>query len=280
VIGAVLFGLLAAVSWGTADFCGGLAAKRTTVYSVIIVGNLVAFVVYTALALLFAEPILGWAQVVWGASAGLAGGVGLAALYHALASGQMSIAAPISAVIGASFPVVITMVTAGLPGGWQVLGFALALVGIWLVSSADGWASGLRPSWSIVGLPLLAGVGFGLFFVLIHRAGDAAIFAPIVHARWASTLLMLGLVWRGGQRLIPPRAVWPLAALSGLLDGGANVLFVVASQSGRLDVASILSSLYPAVTVLLAWLLLGERLSRTQLTGVLATLLAIGLIVA
>jgi drug/metabolite transporter (DMT)-like permease len=273
-LATVVFGLASAISWGAGDFSGGLAAKRAPVFGVLAVGHGVGLLLLIVLALVWGEPLPPATDLGWGLAAGLAGAVGLASLYRALAIGQMGLVAPLSAVLTAALPALFGMISDGVPGALKLVGFVLALVGIWLVAGT-GAAVGLRDG---TGLAVLAGCGFGLFFILVHRAGASAVFWPLTAARIGSLALVLPVAIARRQ-LLPPnlRLVAP-ALLSGTLDAAGNAFFVLAAQTGRLDVAAILASLYPASTVLLAALLLGERVQRVQAVGIVAALAAIALI--
>ena len=272
----VVFGLLSAVTWGAGDFSGGLATRRANVYSVVIWSQLVGLFLLTGLALAFGEtppPPQDW---LWCGMAGMAGAVGLMGLYRALALGRMGVAAPLSGVVSAALPVVVGLFLEGLPGGLQLIGFGLALVGVWFLSRS-GEAS-IRAS--DLGLPFMAGVGFGLFYVFIDRVSATAVFWPLAAARTASLILVLAVVRFSRQPAAPQIQYLPLIALAGALDAGGNAFFVLAAQAGRLDVASVLSSLYPASTVWLAWAFLKERITRPQTLGIFMALGAIVLIAA
>jgi drug/metabolite transporter (DMT)-like permease len=200
----------------------------------------------------------------------------LAALYRALAIGNMGVAAPITAVLSAALPVLFASLTQGVPGAFQITGFGLGLLGVWLLSRPEG--SDNHPQG--LGLALVAGVGFGGFLILINQAGGTGFLWSLASARATSLVLMsiiaLGVSRRGPVQLA--RGLFVPIILSGVLDVGGNAFFVLAAQVGRLDVAAVLSSLYPATTVLLAWLLLKERMTRAQTAGIVAALLAIPLI--
>jgi uncharacterized membrane protein len=273
-LAAVVFGLASALSWGAGDFSGGLASKRAPVFGVLTIGHGTGLLLLIALALLWGEPLPSAGALGWGLAAGLAGAVGLAALYRALAVGQMGLVAPLSAVLTAALPALFSILTAGLPGAAQLAGFGLALLGIWLVAGT-GAVAGARAG---LGLAVLAGCAFGLFFILIHRAGESAVFWPLAAARAASLGLVLPIALGRRQLRVPDRRLLVPVLLSGALDVAGNAFFVLASQAGRLDMAAILSSLYPASTVVLASVLLGERVVRVQLVGIGAVLAAIALI--
>jgi drug/metabolite transporter (DMT)-like permease len=273
-LAAVVFGLASALSWGAGDFSGGLATKRAPVFGVLAIGHGTGLLLLIALALVWGEPLPSATDLGWGLTAGLAGAVGLASLYRALAVGQMGMVAPVSAVLTAGLPALFGILTEGLPGALKLVGFGLALLGIWLVAGA-GTSVGARDG---LGLALLSGCGFGIFFILVHRAGASAIFWPLTAARIGSLGLVLPIALGRRQFLRPDVRLLVPVLLSGVLDVAGNLFFVLAGQAGRLDVAAILSSLYPASTVLLAALLLGERVMRVQAVGIVTALAAIALI--
>ena len=273
-LGSVAFGLASAASWGAGDFAGGLASRRAPAAAVVIASQGVGIALLGILALVTGEAVPSVGQLGWAALAGANGALGLLALYSALASGRMGIAAPVSGVVGAVVPVVVGMVLDGPPGPLRLGGFALALVGVWLLTAAGGAADRARPRELV--LPILAGLSFGLFLVFIHRAGGSAIFWPLTTARATSMAVLAAIGAVTGTLRLPGRSALGLTCLAGLLDTGGNAFFVLAAQAGRLDVAGVLSSLYPASTVALACLLLRERLTRRQGIGAVATLAAIG----
>ena len=271
------FGLAASLCWGSGDFTGGLASRRAHVASVIISAYAIGFVLLIALALIWREPFPARVDLLWGGLAGVAGVLGLLAFYSALARGKMGIAAPVSAVLTAMLPVLFSTFTAGLPGLPQLGGFVLALLAIGLISRPEH-SSGSPEG---IGLAVLAGCGFGCFFILISRVHPGATFWPLAVARLAAIcVLLISLRRLRAQRILPGRAVAPLVVLAGILDAVGNAFFVLAAHSGRLDVAAILSSLYPAATVLLAALVLRERVTRIQGIGIVFVLVAVPMISA
>ncbi|MDP2995819.1 MAG: EamA family transporter [Anaerolineales bacterium] len=272
---SILFGLTSALTWGAADFCGGIASKRTNVYGVVIGAEGFGMVLFMALALACGEPVPPLQTWLWGSASGLSGGIGLLLLYHALSSGRMSVAAPVSAVSAAIIPVVVGAVVDGLPGVWTFAGILLALAAVWLIARGEGGRENAAIRLNEITLPLIAGVVFGMYFVFMHQASREAFFWPIVASRLASTVGILGYALVTRQPWGPERKHWPLIALSGLLDVSGNAFYVLGGQIGRLDVAAVLGSLYPGSTVLLAGLFLHERFSRLQLAGILAALAAI-----
>jgi len=266
--------LAAAASWGAADFSGGLATKRVNPFGVVVVAHGTGLLFMLLLALLAKEPVPSRISLLWGMAAGLVGGIGLAALYKALAIGKMGVNAPLSAVIAALLPLLFSFSTEGLPRPLQLVGFVLALISIWLIAAQPG-ASGGREG---LGLAVVAGIGFSGFLLFSKLAGAHALFWPLVFARLASLLLMLAIVLISRPEWKPAKGALPYMLVAGVLDSGANALYVAATQHGRLDVAAVLSSLYPASTVILARVLLKERLSQPQSAGIVAALIAVPLI--
>ena len=268
--------LVAAASWGGGDFCGGLASKRASVFRVAAVAHGCGLIAMLTMAWLTGEAIPPRTDLWWGAFAGLVGAFGIAALYRALAIGRMGVVAPVAAVITGVLPVLVGFRTEGMPDRIQMLGFALALVSIWLVARPNETVDSHRG----LGLAVLAGMMFGLFLVAGKQAGHHGIFWPLVAARSVSTMLMLALVAVSPRDSQPLRTVlWPMV-LSGLLDSAGNALFIAATRHGRLDAATVLSSLYPASTVILARVLLKERISKPQALGIVGALASVALISA
>ncbi len=270
----IVFGLTSAACWGSGDFCGGFASKRWPVYSVIISSQLIGVGLLISLAVIFKETVPPLEQLLLGGAGGLAGALGLVALYRALATGRMGVAAPIAGVVGVALPVLIGAMLDGLPGATQIVGFGLAAFAVWIISRTDD------TRWRLydLGLPLLAGLSFGVFFVIIGKVSNTAVIWPLVAARCASlgALTIVATVTR--QPRMVPLSHWRLIALIGVLEVGGNAFYALAGQSGRLDVAAVISSLYPAATVLLARVILKEHLGQKQSLGVLAALVAIVLI--
>jgi drug/metabolite transporter (DMT)-like permease len=273
-LAAVGFGLIASLSWGTSDFSGGIAAKRAPIFAVMVFSYGIGLALLASLALFSGEPMAEPIDLIWGAVGGVSGGVGLTAQYRALSLGRMGINAPISALLSSMIPVVFAALTEGLPTTIQLAGFALALISVWFLARP----SSVGDDHQGIGLAVAAGVGFGLFFILLGQVSDDAVFWPLASARGASFLFLLSMALLSRQGWSPRRAVIPIMLLAGLLDVGGNTFFLLSAQAGRLDVASVLSSLYPAVTVILARVLLHEHLTRLQTLGVILALLAVPLI--
>jgi len=276
---SIIYGIASAATWGAADFIGGLASKRTSPYRVLFLGELAGFIPFLALALLAREPIPAVADLLWGALASLVGLAGLTLLYRALADGQMSIAAPVSALFAALLPVIFGFFTLGAPSLATFIGFGFAFSAVWFISQTDmaNWRYPLQGLRSLrdLRLPLLSGLFFGLYFIVVHRATLNAFFWPLVMARFAGFVAfgLYALITR--QPAMPPRDVWGFCIINGVIDIGGNAFYILSAQTGRIDVAAVLGALYPASTVLLAWIFLKEKISWLQAFGVLLAFTAI-----
>jgi drug/metabolite transporter (DMT)-like permease len=211
---------------------------------------------------------------LWGTLAGLCGMIGLGFLLRGFASGQMGIVAPVSAVLAAAIPVIFAAFTEGLPHELQLLGFGLALISIWLFSRPG--PLGYRPAG--FGMALLAGLGFGGFFILLSLVSENAIFWPLISGRLVACVLMAAFAFSTRRLVFTAHFPLGLLAFIGVIDVSGNLFFLLAVQMGRLDVSAVLVSLYPAVTVILARLVTGEKMTRLQVSGVIAAVLAIVLI--
>lgn len=267
------YSLAAVCFWGTSDFIGGHTARRFSPFLLAALGHLSGTIMVAALALLGHYPFPPLAHLGWAMAAGAAGGVSLAFFYRALSQGNMGVAAAISALLGAALPAAFGMVTEGLPHRPALAGFLLALPAVWLIARAEGES---RPKGAA--LASVAGCGFALFFVFIRQAGSGAALWIAAASRSAS-LLVTGLITLIGRRFHPVYpAGFALALLAGCLDVSGTVMFVRASQTGRLDIAVVLTSLYPAITVLLARMILKERFTTWKTVGMIAALAAVPMI--
>lgn len=271
---AALFALSAAVSWGSGDFTSGLSTRRIGAFHTLLISFFFGLLILTAIALATGEPISSSHDLIWGILAGTMGTAGFICMLQGFAIGRMSIVAPVSAVVAAVIPVVIGAIGEGMPRPIQLGGFALAFVSIWLLSSHS--ESEPRPSG--FGLALLAGLGFGAFFAALDQIGETAVFWPLVASRLFALLILLVIVLFTRRPLIPANPPMGLLVMAGVLDVGGNFFFLHAIRTGRLDIASVLVSLYPAVTVLLAALIIKEHLNKLQLIGVMLAVTAIALI--
>jgi len=270
------FSLAAVVTWGTGDFIGGYAAKRLNAFLVTALAHASGVALMLTVALVRHSPVPGRTSILWAIAAGLCGGAALAAFYQALASGKMGLTAPVAAVLGAAIPTVFGMITEGMPRVLQAGGFLLAAVGIWLISRDDG-VSGQTQG---LGLAALSGFGFAAFIICIKQTGDSPAEWSAAFSRTASLILVAVIVLLSRTPRKISRTGVILGLIAGVLDTTGTMLFIRATQTGRLDVAVVLSSLYPAVTVLLAWLVLREGFSRWKALGMAAALLAVPMIAA
>jgi drug/metabolite transporter (DMT)-like permease len=272
----ILLGLASALLWGAGDFGGGLTTRRAALYGVVLGSQLVGVVIAGSLFIVRAEPVPGLADVGWSVAAGILGAIGITVLYLGLARGRMGVVAPVTGVLAAAIPVTVGIVTEGLPNAIVVVGIALAVIAVVLVSRVPGEGGG--PSG--LGLALIAGVGIGLFNTTLAQVDARLAFGPLTIVRVTNGLLIAAVivVTRGAWRV--PARVLPAVLLIGILDMGGNAAYLLATQAGELAVAATLSSLYPVTTVLLAAVLLRERMTGDHAVGVVAALVAIGLIAA
>ena len=265
-----ILALSAAAIYGTADFLGGVAARRTSALAVTVLAHVVGLALLgAALAVLpAAHPTP--ADLVFGAVAGTLGGVGLILFYRALASGAMSVVAPVAALFGAALPV-----TVGIGLGEQLslpalVGIGVAVAAVALVSREEpvGLERAPRPAIQHpLVLAVLAGVAFGGFFVMLSRTHAAAGLWPLLTARVASIALLGGFSLLTGRSLRPTPGSRRLIVAAGGGDMVANVLYLLAVRRGLVSLVAVIVALYPAATVLLAQVVLGERLRRVQVAG-------------
>jgi len=272
--------VLAVFIWGASDFSGGYASKRANAFVVTAFSHLCAFVLMFAVALPQHGAFPSRTSILWALAAGAVGGFSLAIFYRALSAGQMGLTAPIAALLGAAIPVLADIGMEGAPSRWTVAGFVLAIIAIWLITrpeSSDNDDGFGHPKG--VAMAALAGVGFAGFYLCIHQAhGSPAWLATI--SRVGSFAVTAIAVLATRAPLVVPRSSIVFAALAGCLDITGSVLFIFASQHGRLDEAVVITSLYPAITVLLARIVLKEHFSRWKFIGLLAALAAVPLISA
>ncbi len=266
--------LSAAVAWGSGDFTGGIASRKAGAFRTILISYTVGLSALVIVALATREALPVGKDLLWGALAGLLGMAGLGFLLRGFAAGRMGIVAPVSASLAAAVPVLFTALTEGLPGPGKLLGFVLALAGIWMLSQPE--ALGSRPAGLF--MALAAGLGFGGFFIALDQVGEGAVFWPLAAGRLVCCAVLLAFALATRRPLRVPRGLLGVMMLAGVLDVVGNLFFLLATQAGRLDVATMLGSLYPAVTAVLAWLAAGEKLARVQAAGVATAVAAIVLI--
>jgi drug/metabolite transporter (DMT)-like permease len=275
---AVVLALASAVVYGAADFLGGLSSRRASAFGVVAVSQVVGLLALLVLLPWLGGPV-GPSDLAWGAAAGIAGAAGLVIFFRTLARGVMSVVAPVTAVTAAAVPVLVGLLGGNRIGPWAAAGIVLALAAVVLVS-ADGGLSALRAARPASLAPALAaGAAFGLFFVLLDRTSQDSGLTPLVAARLASVACVVVVALAGRQSLKVGRAALPLVALSGVGDMTANALFLLATQQeGQLAITGVLASLYPVSTVVLAQVLLRERLAAAQLAGLGTAVAAVALI--
>lgn len=276
---SILFGFTSAIAWGAGDFAGGIASRRASAYRATLYGEALGLVVLLAAAVVLRESPMSWQDWAWCTLAGALGATGLLILYRSLASGQMSIAAPVSGLMAAALPVVAGSLLQGLPGPVTFLGFALALLAVWLVSQGKGASPQALARLSELRLPLISGICFGMYFILIHQGSQHALLWPMIAARCSGAISLTILAALKREVRLPEAALLPWVLLNAAGDVGGNTFYILAGQAGRMDVAAVLGSLYPGMTVILAWLLLKEKITRLQLAGILAALAAIVMLI-
>lgn len=273
----VILGLLAAVSYGAADFCGGLATKRTSTWAVTVVSQAIGLVLFACiLPLLPGHPHP--MDFMWGALAGLCGGAGIALLYYALSVGAMGVVSPITAVLAASVPVLFGTLRGEHLRLLQVVGIVLALIAVVMISLSNEGDGRREIATAGVKAAVASGLILGAFYIFLAHAGKDAGLFPLLSARVASIALLTILAISFGQTLVPSRASLPLIAVAGVIDMSANVLYIVATFNSYLSIAAVLTSLYPVSTVLLAAFVLRERLRAVQYAGLLCALAAVAMI--
>jgi drug/metabolite transporter (DMT)-like permease len=279
-VGAIAFGVGAAVCWGLADFLGGLRARTLTLAPILLFSQFAGLTAVAVVVLVGGKPAPSFGDVAPALVAGAAQLVGIAALYRALALGTMSVISPISASGAAALPVVVGIAGGEDPAALQLAGMAVASVGVVLATRSPA-APQTAGSHRALALSGVAALGFGGFFVGMDAAVDSAdpFWALLVARAAAAALLVVALaVLRPGLATDP--AVLPALVLIGLLDVGANACFTLGTDTGLLSVVAVLASLYPVTTVVLARGVLGERLVAIQGAGVVVALAGVSLIAA
>jgi len=287
----VLFALAAAASWGGGDFSGGMGVKATGgtttgALRLVIVAHTVSLTVLTLLCVFTGAAWPHGPAMLWALAAGVAAGVSLTAFYVALARGAMGVSAAVSGVLAATIPALVSMGVEGMPGVLRLAGFAVALAAIWVIAAGDSPENaGSQPTMM---LAIVGGLGFGFYFVALRMANGLGVMEPIALARAGSLvtcLVLLAIVsLRGKEKVAHKVAPWLSLVAVGwalgvaLLDTGGNLLLVAATRTGRLDVAAVLASLYPATTILLAAWRLHERPTKRQIAGMVAALVAVVMI--
>jgi drug/metabolite transporter (DMT)-like permease len=285
VHGNALLALAAALLWGGGDFSGGMSVKRAggsmgAALRVILLSHSVSLIVLMGMAWARGDAFPHGAPLAWGLVAGATAGVALACCYVALSRGAMGASAALSGLLAAAIPAAVSAGIEGSPGLLQVAGFVVAGVAIWLIAAGEN-PEAKTADRGTVWLAVVGGVGFGIYFVALRMAGAAGVIWPLATARMGSlavcSLLVAGMGLRDGVvRMTRTVVAWALGAV--LLDTTGNLLFIAATRAGRLDVAAVLASLYPASTILLAAWTLRERPTRRQGLGMAVAVVAVVMI--
>jgi drug/metabolite transporter (DMT)-like permease len=285
----IVLGLAAAVLYGSGDFLGGMATRRAHVLAVLTVADTAAVITAMAAAAMFPGHA-SLAGLAWGISAGLIGGLGLIVFYIGLATGPMSVVAPVSGLISTVLPVAVALAEGERPGAGVYAGALLCLVAVVLASSAGRTSAADGPGrpespgrGRAIAYGIISGASFGLFFLLIRNAGQSGTFWPVAAGRIGELAVVL-IAAAVTRRALLPRGTGgrPLlaAAGAGVIDVVANICYVAATRTGMFGLAVVLASLYPGVTVLLARVVLGERLRWVQRAGLVLAAIGILLVAA
>jgi drug/metabolite transporter (DMT)-like permease len=271
----LILSLCSAITYGLSDFTGGLLTRRASAWAVAATSQAAATILALwLLAVTEGEPDA--TALLWGALAGIGSGAGNVLIYRGLAMGRMTVVAPISAIATATVPVLVGLASGERPGTLPVLGVLAALPAIWLVSASGTGPSGAKRADLINGL--LAGLGFGLQFSALGQVPEQAGLAPLAVSQAVSVVaIVIGAIALSAP-WIPRDRFSRLGVVAGLFAGIATICFQFAAQIGMLTIAAVVASLYPAVTVLLAALVLRERVGRTQGVGLALAATAVALI--
>jgi drug/metabolite transporter (DMT)-like permease len=285
---AILLGLAAAATYGAADFAGGLVSRRVNPVCVVFVSQL-AGVLLVGVVLPLEGTALDANAIAWGAAAGVGGGGGVVFLYRGLARARMSVVAPITAVEAAMIPVLYGLISGEEPGWLALTGIAIALVAVALVSAPradeaasveEGGRARSRLSQPGIADALVAGLGFGCFFIFLSHAGESSGMWPLVGSKISSISLVALAALVARSSLKPAAGTWTGILVAGVLDAAANVFYLLASRAGLLTLAAVATSLYPASTVLLARVVLRERMSGGQLAGLALVVAGVSMMAA
>ena len=273
----VVLGLLAALLYGVGDFAGGFASRRHSAVTILLYSYPVGAVLMAAMLPFFPGHLDG-RVLLFGTLGGLAGLLGVAVMYQLMVTAPMNVISPVTAVLAAIVPIIVGVAIGERPAVAAWVGIVIGIVAVTLVSRTTEDHPHGRIAAKVLALAFLSGVGFGLYFVFLARAGDGSGLWPLVVSRVASAIATLPLAAAvRGYRMVRGRTL-AIAVVAGACDALANMFFLLASREGLLSLASVLTSLYPAFTVLLAVTLLREHVSRVQLAGLALAATAVVLI--
>src|SRR3954454_3417493 len=277
---AIALGLAASLSWGVADFIGGIQARRIPAVAVVLGSQLAGLVLVGLVTAIRGDPLPGDDLVLYASLSSIGGIIGLTAFYKALSIGPMGVVAPLSAT-AAVIPVIVGVATGDRPSALQAVGVVVAVTGVVLASREAGdEAERSRTISKGVGFALISALGFGSFFLLIDRASDADVLWAVSVNRTVSVMLLALALLATRPQVGLKAADMRILAVVGILDVTANGLFAVAATMGLVSVVAVLSSLYPVMTVILARVVLKERLRAVQRIGAAAALVGVALISA
>ncbi len=271
----IVLAFACAVIYGIADYCGGRSARSASSLIVSLIGQACSLVVGIVVVVVVGTALPAMRELAWGGLAGVASAVALGAFYHALSHGSMTVVAPITAVTSAVLPVVFGLVRGERPHAIAYLGMVLAVAAIALVSGAVG-ARHVAAQRSTIGFALLGGVGFAVIFIALGETTAVSGVWPLVSSRVVSVVLISTVALARGPAGRGAVGIWKLAAFAGALDMSANFLYLTAVRRGLLSIVVVVVALYPVSTVLLAFGLDKERVSRSQAFGMV---MAVGALV-
>ncbi|OLC70752.1 MAG: hypothetical protein AUG04_10865 [Deltaproteobacteria bacterium 13_1_20CM_2_69_21] len=275
---ALIVALLSAAFYGTADFFGGLAARRAPALAATVVAQALGLVLVAIALPLFPAGRPSAVSALWAVGAGVTGGTGVALLYYGLRVGRMSVVAPVTAVCSITIPVLVAIGLGERPGPLGLAGIIVAVASVALISRHDDGAARPEARDRSLAIALASGMAIGAFLVCLARAGSASGLWPLLIARATSTLALAAAAGVAKVPLSVPRAALPAAVACGALDVLANALYLIATRAGPLGLVATLTSLYPASTVILARVVLRERLRPVQSLGLACAAAAIVLI--
>jgi drug/metabolite transporter (DMT)-like permease len=277
----VALALLSAISFGVCDFVGGIASRRVAALRVVLVSYPVTMVLLGLLAVVIGGPISAGA-VVWGSLGGISQACGEWWLYAALGAGPISVVSPLTAVLTAAVPVGVGIAIGDRPGVLAAAGIALAMVAVVLVSreATDEDVTPHRFTTTVALLTIGSGVAFGLNFALIHQAPVESRLWPLLFARMSATILVIIVAAASRNLRVPSGKPLRLALTLPVLDASANVAMLLALHASLLSLASVLISLYPVATVVLAMAVLRERVTRWQALGMILAAVSVSMIAA
>jgi drug/metabolite transporter (DMT)-like permease len=278
---AILFAALGAVTFGASDYLGGKASRLAPALVVTLLAETILVVAIAITVVVVGDPVPHWHDLAIGSVAGLAGAVGVVSLYYALAHAAMTVVAPLTAVVAAVIPVTVGLASGERPGTAALVGVGLALGAVTLIGGAVG-SPAVRTPARLLAIAVVAGAGFGLLFVLFDAAGDDAGAWPVLTSRLTSVplLAVVTVMTRTPVRAALVRPVLWFAAGVALFSLFANLAYLEATRRGSLTIVAVVTSMYPASTVLLASVVDGERVSRAQATGLGLAAVALVLITA